>query len=363
MSIAEIELPPSGTRVILEGGYYTIRPRRWTRNALEGPRSFYFEVIAGTPRLPFEIFRCAVSNDVGREWIVLVMPERESLPVPNGLPSGRVMTFDPPTETELISFNTAVGIAARLRDNGNRVSFALLVGDLALPPELRHPLTWVLPQAYKEILTSSPNTVLLTESRCRAIAAKRIVKAAKKTLRSADDLARLYQDAGCCVFEGALVDEGALYLAADVLLDSRMTANPVIALTKDSSKPACAATIAGKLRALLGRERGRTYHIACYDTADDPDIRNKNLEAMIVAASFFGDMDVDAQMVTSNNGHVTHLDRLTTAEVRKRGLRTDYQELLLATSREGRHYGLDFVLSASSTDCCVYHKDPRGGHA
>jgi hypothetical protein len=355
-SAAEVVLPPSGARVIIEGGYYTIRPYPWKRGPLEGPRSFYVEVVAGTPPLPFELLRRPVVNDAEREWVVLTLPAGECVVLPEGLPSRRVMTFDRPTATELLSFNAAVEMAAALRSNRNRVSFALLVGDLALPPELRQPITWVLPDAYNEILTSRKDTVLLTESRCRAVAAKQIVRAAKRTLRNADALASLYGDAGCCVFDDATTKERAIYLAADALLDSRLTANPIVALTKDSTRPACAATIAGKLRALLNRERSLTYHIAWYDTADDPDIRNKNLEGLIVAASFFADVDVDAQVVTLDNGRITHIDRLKTSEVRKPGLRNGYHDLLLATHREGRHYGLEFILSASSVDCCVYHK-------
>lgn len=352
--VADVVLPPSGARVILEGGYYTIRPYSWKHEFLEGPRSFYFEVTTGTPTLELEIDRRTVENDAGREWVVMTLPEGKRVPLPDRLPTGRVMTFDLPTATELHSFNAAVHMAEKLQRNGNPVSFALLVGDLALPRELRQPITWALPGAYKEILTASEDTVLLTESRCRAVASKQIVKTARRALTDAATLSQHYRETGSCIFDDPSTDEHVLYLAADALLDSRLTANPMIALTKGTSRPACATTIAGKLRALVKEEWRLTYHLAWYDTADDPDIRNKNLEALFVAAAFFGDIDMDAQVVTFDNGRVTHIDHVTTAQIRKRGLRRNHEELLLATYREGRHYGLDFVLSGSSADCCVY---------
>lgn len=358
MSIAaDVVFPPSGSAVVLEGGYYTLRPYPWKGDVLEGPRSFYFEVTAGTPPLAFEVYRRPVENEVNREWVVLTLPEGERVSLPDQLSMSHIMTFDPPTATELHSFNKAVSVAEKLRRNENRVSFALLVGDLALPRELRQPITWVLPESYKEILAESKGTVLMTESRCRSVASKKIIRTARRALKSADVLAQHYGEAGYCVFEDPSADEHTLYLAADALLDGRFTGNPVIALTKGETRPACAATIAGKLHALLKRQKRLTYHIAWYDTADDPDIRKKNLEALIVAASFFGDIDVDAQVVTLDNGRVTHIDRMTTAQVRKHGLRRSHQELLMATYREGRHYGLDFVLSGSSADCCVYRRN------
>lgn len=352
----QVTLPPAGSRVILEGGYYTIRPATWSAPTLEGPRMFYMEVEADTPPLSFEVVRRAITKEAGRVWVVLAIPENQHFKVPDDVACSHVMTFDPPTSSELQSFRTAMEVAAELQANGNHVTFALLVGDLALPPELRHDIEWVLPASYREKHASANETVLLTESRCRAVAARLIVTKARKTLKSVEETARMYVESGCSVFEDAAAEDGTLYLAADVLLDRRLTAGPVIALTKGATRPACATTIAGKLRALLRDEDTPVYHVAWYDTADDPDIRNKNLEAFVVTACFFGGLHLDSQIVTTDHGRVTHVDHLTTADVRTRGVRSGYQDLLLATDREGRHYGIDFVLSGVTSECCVYRK-------
>lgn len=353
-SSREIIPPPPDAHVVVEGGYYAVRPYRWEPDALEGPRTFLLDAARDTSALPFEILRKAVATEAGRVWVVLEIPDGQTASLSNSLDLRRILTFEPPTASELHSLAVAMETGLRLQRNGNRVSWAFLFGDLSLPAELREPLAWAIPASYRELLAAM-NATVVTESNCRNIAAKRIVRQAGRLLRSKEGLESRYAEAGFSLDEERSAVDSTLYLAADALLDCRVSMNPVIALTLDS-RPSCASTVAGKLHHVLRSERTLVHYISWYDSSDDPDIRNKNVEGFVVAACFFGELVLDAQIVTLHEGRITHVDHLKTAEIRKPGVRPGYCDLLLDTQRAGRHHGIDLAVSSVAAGCCARHQ-------
>ena len=363
----EFETPPADAHVVLEGGHYTLRPDYATPDDLRRAGVYYYQIVSDAAPEPYEIRRVQIENDRGKSWVVVDIPESVERgwaqdPVPH-----RVMKFQSPTESELYSLEKAIQAAKALAGRVAQVAVAFLIGDLYVPKELRktkphktETIEWALPPEYKRLLATLGDIpyVLLRESSCRNLGHDRILEDAKATLADDRRLADLYARSGASILRDNSDDNRTLYLAADLLLDEAYAENPVIALTKGSSTPACATRLAGKMFELSRHKF--THLIAWYDVADDPEIRLKNIEGAMIAVCLAPAVDIDVQVITMEYCQVIQKDRLNTRELRRPGSRNGgYAQLLADTSDAARYLGLELISSRASAECCK----PRFGRS
>ena len=356
---------PAGAHCVVEGGHLTARVRHLTRSSgrrrLGGHKdqSYLVEVTDHPDPLPCEILRGPIEEDHQSQWAIVRPRLDELIDLPGQLTSTEhIYTIKyQPSETQRRSLALALDIAHRLASNVKRVRLAILIGDLGIPPSLRGSLKWVLPEAYKTMLSDAgvyDDVHIYSEAACRNQGKRRLLDPQKSVFENCAKAEQIYKEQGYTLFRDPL--SGSLSLRSDYALQKLREFPHQVAVTKDAATPTCGLILAGKLLS-IARE-GFTHFLSVYDEADDARIRRKNIDGFIIFAHMAYNTRLDAVLCTSNTvGHVKHppkLDEFSSDEIKSAGQLSGIQELYELTYQRNLDPGPEFIDAMSSRSCCTY---------
>ena len=150
----------------------------------------------------------------------------------------------------------------------------ILIGDLALTPEMR---AWdrelYLPRGFRSVLKDADYELLL-ESKCRNVGKRRLLdRVCKKWRKQSEIKNKWFQDTGAVMVESKV--SRCLQLASASILDmrSRLNTKGPVNLLYASRNATCALILAGMLEHF--RRIGFETSLLFFDRRDDPHIRNK----------------------------------------------------------------------------------------
>lgn len=331
-------------RVVVDGGHFTLRPKKMKFSSRLPAGVFYFEAASDDEEFPAEVFRTELHGEVNRCWIVVcINPSKEVSVEDLGTPDV-IWTLNSPTTTEFETFNKAANKYVELRMIGVTVQLFVLIGDLKLPQELRRETQWMLPFQYAiRIDDDAINCRVVGESRCRNIAFRKIVKIARENVQDETFLNKLYGWSGATFILGRDPTQLDTFLAAECLLNSNVTRFPLIAISKSPNMPSCAATIAGKIK--LISDDGCDFVMSWHDIHDDDLIREKHVEGVILSSLMFKDLSLEFMLLTSLQGELSREEKFTSIEFREPGRNNEYTELRANSERAARKYNIEIIRS------------------
>jgi hypothetical protein len=342
---------PSHAHLVVEGGHLTLR-RELVNDCVIGVGIYYLELPSSSPVLPFETLRVGKMGEPNQCWAVLTLCDGDKLELPAIKAGKPIWSVKPADERYFEVLAQAIYLFETLKPRVAKSTFSLLIGDLALPPELRHPFDWALSTKFWQLLSNTERSelVMLAESSCQNRGGQRVLRHAARVHPGDDSSERIYREQGYSILATA-GEDGGLWLTADYLLDSRSMGHPVIALTKYcKSKPSCAVTLAGKLFMLAAI--GTTHHIAVYDDEDDALIRQKSMEGAMVASYFEPKLTLVSTIVVRGKGNGYTVDTIDPATLRQPGRLSGCSELIKRATARIQQLGMARIDSRTSGVCC-----------
>jgi len=354
---------PLDAQCVVEGGHLTVRiehMRGLHDRQLRGQKDgCYLAVVTDHPdALPGEILRGASKEDGPIEWVVILPEIGQVIDLPaRSMGVGDVYTITyGPSETQQRSLRVALDFARQLSTRVKRVRLAILIGDLDIPPALRHHnLEWLLPESYKAMLDEAglrSEVHLYSEAACRNQGKRRLLDPRKKNFEKRDTAEQIYKEHGYTLFQDFRY--GSFNLCSDYALQKLSEFPYLVAVTKDAKTCTCGLILAGKLFSIS--KEGFTHFISIYDEADDARIRRKNIDGFLIFSYLVPERCVDAILCTSNTvGRLEQqpkVDEISSDQIRKPGALSGLQELLELTRKKNLVPGLGFVDVMSPGACC-----------
>ena len=339
--------------VFVEGGHFTLRPERITNKAKLPPGTYYFEVEAGGPQQENELFRVPVRGDIYREWLVVSHDNKLGFDISGHSILGDLFRLGEPSPTELGTLKDAVNSYKTLHEKKISVTLFLLIGDLHLPPELRTKSDWMIPSAFQELFLGGNCKLLVSgESRCRNKGFRKFVKSARSKIDDVKFMNDLYERSGATIILDDDPDLLNTFIASESLLENAPTDFPVIAMSKSTTMPSCAATIAGKIQLLS--ENGCTHYFSWHDDKDDGLIRHKHIEGAIIASLMLASLNMYFHFISLRSRKIIGEDSFIPADFIVERPDGDYEGLKLRALRAGRRHGIEIIGSLAPAECCPY---------
>jgi hypothetical protein len=352
-SKTKIPAPPHGLTMI-EGGHFTLRLTPIRKNCWSG----YLALIdTKHPPVRGEIKRAAREQNASQSWVLFVRETPDDL---HDLPEAK--QFDRPSTTQIGTMSRAISLMKTMKEQGQAVKLALLVGDLNLPKELRQgPAAWMVPHEYEELLAKNELSVddveVIREAHAQNHGDEIILRKLKKWMRDREHFDERYADQGFGVVRKIRDGQSEYMLFADQLLTRRKFNEPAIALTKTRfdddgkarAKPSCAVTLAGQLDLLISR--GVTRYDVFHDAADDQNIRMKALHGLFVAAQFIDNSELSWELHTLFNGAKGSTDLIQMSNLRGPGERGRFADLVDEARGRIAHLVPEFFDEVTSGPC------------
>ena len=353
---------PSTARVVVEGGHYGIDVADIGFGRLPGviikympDTSILLRLCREEPPLPFELMRIPLKDEKSLVWAVVCLPEGESLDLSRiGSLANAYRLEYRPSPTQIQSLHNALEVGHQLSRKGVYVETAILVGDRHLPQPIRGDLSWLVPTSYRELLESygiSENMRLYSEAACRNKGQDRVLDPWTSLIRRGEDWPAIYQKYGFSIIRNAI--NQSYYLTSDYIVDELMEFPFVVALTKEKRAPTCGLILAGKFYSMF--QSGITHFISNYDMADDPMIRRKNIDGMLISSYLIDNFDFEAMFWTSRTIGGRQgppvVECFSSSEFRRPGRFGSLDDLLESTRRENNFPGFDFVERLCSDSC------------
>lgn len=353
---------PSTARVVVEGGHYGVNVAEIGFGRLPGMVVNYASDTAillrlrrDEPPVPFEIMRIPLKDEKNLSWAVVCPPENESLDLSriDSLANAYRVEYRP-SPTQIQSLHNALEVGHQLSRKGIYVETAVLVGDLRLPQPVRGDLGWLIPASYRELVELygiSENVHRYSEAACRNKGQDRVLDPWTSLIRRGGDWQKIYQNRGFSVLRNAI--NQSYYLTSDYIVEELLDFPFVVALTKEKRAPTCGLILAGKFYTMF--QSGITHFIANYDIADDPMIRRKNIDGMLISSYLIDNFDFEAMFwtsrtISSGQGHPV-VECFSSSEFRRPGRFGSLDNLLESTRRKNNFPGFDFVGRLCSDSC------------
>lgn len=336
----ELESIPLTEKVAVEGGLHTLRPELVENDSVFSKGVYYFQAPNCTPVLHKEIFREPSKENPNSVWVVLYLENISDFEFLSSFKRHSIKRIQEPSSTEENTLICALELYHELCEKGYETNLIILIGDLFLPSELRKFSYELVPYSFRSIVGNIyyDELLVVSESRCRNVGNRRVVRTAKRLLVSCVDMDDFYKSSGASIIDESK-DEDKIYMTSDMLYKEDELNNPVIALTRSETKPSCSTTVAGKLNLLL--YKAYTYFVLFHDASDDMEIRKKCLDGFRIAASFFSTTNFRGQLVTLYDGVVTSVDFFDSEGWVTNGARESHKDLLTDVNKARLSSGID----------------------
>ena len=344
----------NGRRVCLEANLSSRKPLSFSEETL-GHGLYCVKVARSCSRSRYESSRRQLHDDQSQVWIVLDVPEGGRLPLDElSEPPGKVCALVGPSVSELSTVKRAALDAKELRANGNHVIFRLLVGDIEFPKELRQDIDKLVPHSVRSIIAIAAfdECHFISEKYCENTGDRHVVDRAHRLLDKQHARSNIvaietnYRESGFGILRSSSRLGRKLYLTADVLLDRKLTADPMIKLERDDKRPSCAVVYAG---CLIQLAKLTVEHVRVYcNRLDDNEISRKLVEGAIVAAFELSSSNITFELVILYGDREYDRSVIQFSSMREPGRRPSFGALMREALRVMQVKAVEFMNIATT---------------